>query len=120
MVTAYSYFFGAIFVGLASVCVLSSGESHKDYKIPTEVSNCARTLLIFMYTAFTYCYHKHPVSLQAMYGLFFAIAISVLCSVLVTWTNKYLSAIIVTAFWPLQVSFNCRHPSSFCRLRTEE
>lgn len=75
MVTAYSYFFGAIFVGLASFCVLSVGEAPKNYKVPTE----------------------------ALYGLLFAVTISVFGSVLITWTNKYLSATIVTAFWPLQV-----------------
>ena len=43
--------------------------------------------------------------MQSVYALIYAIFItSALCYLLITWSNVHLSATIVTAFWPTQVS----------------
>jgi drug/metabolite transporter (DMT)-like permease len=73
--TAFSYFFGAMFMGLASLYYPITGQVDV-YYIPTE----------------------------SLYALVFAIFItSALCYLLITWTNMHLSSSIATAFWPLQV-----------------
>jgi drug/metabolite transporter (DMT)-like permease len=73
--TAYSYFFGAVFMGLASLYYPFQGRVDV-YHIPRE----------------------------SLYALVFAIFItSALCYLLITWTNMHLSSSIATAFWPVQV-----------------
>lgn len=45
--------------------------------------------------------------MKAVYALIYAIFIaSAMCYLLITWSNIYLSATIVTAFWPTQV-YDC-------------
>jgi drug/metabolite transporter (DMT)-like permease len=73
--TAYSYFFGAVFMGLASLYYPIQGDTAV-YYIPT----------------------------PSLYALVFAIFVtSALCYLLITWTNLHLSSSIATAFWPVQV-----------------
>eukprot|EP00117_Sycon_ciliatum_P004307 scpid66188/ scgid8743/ len=80
-VTAWCYFFGAVFMALASplaktvqqpVCGVKSDPWH----IPLEVT--------------------YPIE----YAIFIA---SALCYLLITWSTMQISATLVTAFWPLQV-----------------
>ena len=97
--TAYSYFFGAMFMGLASLYYPITGQVDV-YQIPSQVRERERereggygvTIILLMRY------------LQSLYALVFAIFItSALCYLLITWTNMHLSSSIATAFWPLQV-----------------
>ena len=75
-VTTWSYMFGAIFVGLASLYYI-----HKPEK-------------------FTY-FPKEEIY-PILYAIFIA---SSLCYLLISWCNMQISASLVTATWPLQVLF---------------
>jgi len=75
-VTAWSYMFGAIFMGLASLYYI-----HKPEK-------------------FTY-FPKEEIY-PILYAIFIA---SSLCYLLISWCNMQISASLVTATWPLQVLF---------------
>jgi len=75
MITAYSYFFGMIFMGLSTTYFAATGRG-EEFTVP----------------------------LDSLYALVFAIFIaSATCYLLVTWSNLHLSASIATAFWPFQV-----------------
>lgn len=92
--TAYSYFFGALFMGLASIYYAASQQFDK-FVIPQTVSNLNTAKLCDYYLVFP---------LQSAYALVYAIFItSAACYLLVTWSNMHLPTTIVTAFWPLQV-----------------
>lgn len=75
-VTAWSYLFGALFMGLASLYYVNQPE--KFTNIPKE--------------------EIYPI----LYAIFIA---SALCYLLITWCNMQISASFVTATWPLQVLF---------------
>lgn len=75
-VTSYSYFFGAMFMAAtAGIRYAINGDSS-----------------VFVIPKATFG------------GLAYAVFVSsALCYGLITWCNKYVSAIVVTSFWPLQV-----------------
>ena len=75
-VTAWSYLFGAVFMGLTSLYYVNQPEK---------------------FTSFTK---------EEVYPIIYAIFIaSALCYLLITWCNMQISASLVTASWPLQVLF---------------
>lgn len=75
-VTAWSYFFGAIFMALASLTYVNQPEK---------------------FTSF---------SVEAIYCLVYAILItSSMCYLLLSWCNMQVPSTIVTASWPLQALF---------------
>eukprot|EP00051_Salpingoeca_urceolata_P029878 m.7520 g.7520 ORF g.7520 m.7520 type:complete len:461 (+) comp2966_c0_seq1:107-1489(+) len=74
--TAYSYFFGALCMLIASGIRYAKDHDSSKFEIPKESYG----------------------------GLAYAVLVSsALCYGLITWCNKYVSATVVTAFWPLQV-----------------
>ena len=81
-VTAWCYFWGAVFMGIASplakvVEQAQCGVKADPWTIPLQVT--------------------YPIE----YAIFIA---SALCYLLITWSTMQISATLVTAFWPLQVS----------------
>ncbi|XP_003387276.1 PREDICTED: WAT1-related protein At5g45370-like [Amphimedon queenslandica] len=75
-VTAYSYFFGAVFMGLCSLQNVVSEEKREKFTIPRP------SVYVLVYATFI---------------------TSALCYLLITWANSQVSSILVTASWPLQV-----------------
>eukprot|EP00054_Salpingoeca_dolichothecata_P020226 m.127267 g.127267 ORF g.127267 m.127267 type:complete len:344 (+) comp23536_c0_seq2:77-1108(+) len=73
--TAWSYLFGAIFMCIASLYFVGRHETDK-FKL------------------------NHYIIAPVFYAVFIS---SALCYGLITWANKQVSAMVVTAFWPLQV-----------------
>ena len=90
--TAYSYFFGAVSMGLGSLYYVGTHD-YSVFAIPKDVR-----LDIF------YPFRVVIVLFQSIYALIYAVFItSAMCYMLITWSNVHLSATIVTAFWPTQV-----------------
>ena len=111
LVTAYSYFFGAMFMGLATIYYAVKDPSK--FEIPYQVSTllcitentCQTSSPFFFFLSLCFFFpFSSPDFWKSVYVLIYAVFISsALCYLLITWANFHISSIIVTAFWPVQV-----------------
>ena len=103
MVTAWSYGFGAVAMGLATIYYYN----HPDqFVLPGKVL-VFEVCLHAMAVVLLYCLLR---SMQTWYALVYAVFItSAFCYLLITWANLHLPSTIVTAFWPVQVCTYSTH-----------
>ena len=97
--TAYTYFFGAMFMGFASISYYNQPQV---FYLPKQASRTCyyKTETLEWLKQLCVCLSVT----QTLYVLVYAIFItSALCYLLITWANMHISSIIVTASWPIQV-----------------
>lgn len=113
--TAYTYLFGSIFMGVATLYYVFTGQAHL-FVIPRHVSTCQLlssyrcTLWLYNKLYWLYSYLINPLlehhinPLQSLLALVYAVFVtSAFCYSLLAYANKYLPSSAVTAFWPVQV-----------------